>query len=221
MMNIVADNYSILQVLSRIGIPLGFGDATVEEVCSGHGVDCFTFLSLVNFVLSGKKEPDPQAISRLSVPTLVRFLQSSHTYFLEYFLPSIREKLLKGIRLNMGDVSFLIIRFFDEYYEEVRRHMEYEESDVFPYVEKLLRGDLTGPFRISTYSEHHDQAAEKLHELKKLILRYCPSDAEVNRLNDALYDIFRCEDELESHCLMEDHIFVPAIELLEANTAHK
>jgi regulator of cell morphogenesis and NO signaling len=56
---------------------------------------------------------------------------------------------------------------------------------------------------------------DKLKELKNIIIKYCPDSADINLLNDALYDIYRCEQELESHCMEEDRIFVPAVVKLE------
>ena len=50
MMNLISDNYSLLQVMSRFGIKVGFGDKSVEEVCNDNGVDCNTFLAVVNFI---------------------------------------------------------------------------------------------------------------------------------------------------------------------------
>lgn len=42
MSELVGDNYSVLLVMSRFGISLGFGDRTVEEVCARAGVDAPT-----------------------------------------------------------------------------------------------------------------------------------------------------------------------------------
>ena len=42
MSDIICDNYRLLQVISRFDIPLGFGDASVEEVCQTNQVDCHT-----------------------------------------------------------------------------------------------------------------------------------------------------------------------------------
>ena len=39
MIDIISDNYSMLQGLNAFGIRLGFGDKTVEEVCMEQGVD--------------------------------------------------------------------------------------------------------------------------------------------------------------------------------------
>ena len=46
MIDLISDNYSLLQVMSRFGLSLGFGDKTVKEVCELNGVDCRTFLKV-------------------------------------------------------------------------------------------------------------------------------------------------------------------------------
>lgn len=211
---LIADNFSLLQIMSRFGIKVGFGDKTVSEVCADSGVDCQTFLTVVNFVINGCCCADSDA-AQPEITSLIRYLRRSHDYFLEFSLPAIRRKLLDGIRLRTSDVSFLILKFFDEYSDEVRTHMEYEEKTVFGYIDRLLDGKTDPDYRMSVYSEHHSQVSTRLRELKKLILKYCPADADVNLLNAALYDIYHCERELENHCLIEDNILVPAIAAIE------
>lgn len=215
MVSLIADNYQLIQVMSRFGIPMGFGDKTVEKVCSDHGVDCATFLAVVNFIVDGFSNYDTD--NNVSVESLLLYLKRSHSYFLDYCLPAIRRKLLEGISLRTTDVSFLILKFFDEYMHEVRIHMEYEEKTVFKYVNNLLSGKSSEDYKITTYSEHHDLVSLKLKELKNIILKYCPEDANTNLLNDALYDIYRCEEELSSHCHIEDCLLVPAILRPERN----
>lgn len=213
MISLIADDFRLIQVMSRFGIKVGFGDKSVAEVCSEAGVDTNTFLAVVNFVVDGFT--NPAALSDLSVESLLQYLRQSHVYFLEYCLPAIRRKLLDGIKLRTTDVSFLILKFFDEYYTEVRAHMEYEERTVFGYVRTLLDGMQLPDFHISTYSDHHEQVSSKLTELKNIIIKYCPDDADANLLNAALYDIYRVEEELSNHCLVEDLMFVPLVERLE------
>lgn len=219
MASLIAEHYQLIQVMSRFGIPLGFGDDSVEKTCRDNGVDCSTFLTVVNFVLDGFAGYD--SIPDVSLESLLHYLRQSHIYFLEYFLPAIRRKLLDGIRLRTSDVSFLIIKFFDEYVHEVRTHMEYEEKTVFPYVKALLEGKNSSDYKVTTYSDHHEQVGYKLKELKSLIIKYCPESADINLLNDALYDIYRCEEELESHCHVEDCLLVPAILRLENDSSEE
>lgn len=213
MISLIAGDYRLIQVLSRFGIPMGFGDKTVAEVCADAGVDTCTFLTVANFLIDGANHYE--ASSEVSIPSLLLFLRRSHVYFLEYCLPAIRRKLLEGINMRISDVSFLILKLFDEYVNEVSTHMDFEDRTVFTYVDKILAGIKVSDFKISTYSDHHEQVATKLKELKTIIIKYCPSDANTNLLNDALYDIYRCEEELKTHCRLEDCIFVPAILNLE------
>lgn len=212
---LISENYRTIHVMTRFGIKIGFNDMTVDDVCRDAGVDTATFLAVVNFMQDGVNSIDPSV--KVSVGALLHYLKQSHIYFLEYSLPSIRRKLLDGINLRDTDVSFLILKLFDEYYSEVRRHMEYEEHNVFPYVESLLAGTPHTNFTISTYSDHHEQVGVHLHELKKILIKYCPKDAPALLMNDVLYDIYRCEDELNSHCLVEDRIFVPEIKRIESH----
>lgn len=213
MIDLISDNYSLLQVMSRFGLPLGFGDKTVQEVCEMNKVDCRTFLLVVNFVAEGFSRLDSS--EEISIPALVDYLRQAHFYFLEFSLPAIRRKLIEAIDCSQDDISFLIIKFFDEYMREVRKHMDYEEKTVFKYVDALLQGKTLANYKISTFSKHHDQVGEKLTELKKIIIKYCPAKANTNLLNAALFDIYACEEGLESHCKVEDYLFIPAILKLE------
>ena len=39
MSDLICGNYTLLQVMSRFDLSLGFGDQTVQEVCRANGVD--------------------------------------------------------------------------------------------------------------------------------------------------------------------------------------
>ena len=56
MIDLITDNYSMLQGLNAFGIRLGFGDKTVDEVCSEQNVDCYTFLAVVNYIINGRRQ---------------------------------------------------------------------------------------------------------------------------------------------------------------------
>ena len=216
MITLIKDNYSVLQALGSFGINLGFGDKTVSETCEMNGVDTYTFLAVVNFTInnySGFEDDE-----NISVPTLLHYLRASHTYYLDFQLPFIRRELQESI--SEGDaLGRLIMKFYDEYAQEVRRHMKYEEKTLFPYVESLLDGQPMNDYNIDTFSKHHEQADKKLRELKLMIIKYMPSDVHLNnKLTATLYDIYNNEEWLYQHAEVEDHIFTPAIRRLERLT---
>ena len=49
MSDLICDNYSLLMVMSRFGLSLGFGDKSVKDVCEAQNVDYRTFLAVANF----------------------------------------------------------------------------------------------------------------------------------------------------------------------------
>ena len=213
MCDLVCDRYPVLQVMSRFGIALGFGDKTIAEVCGENRVDTATFLAVVNLVLDFGGDAD----AGVSVRALTDYLHNSHGYFLDFRLPAIRRKLIEAIDCSHNDVAFAILRFFDEYVAEVHKHMDYEEQKVFPYVEGLLRGEHPEGYSIDIFRRHHDQVEAKLAELKRIIIRYYTSGS-TNELNGVLFDIFTCERDLASHNDIEDRLFIPAIKRLEERT---
>ena len=213
MCDLVCDRYSVLQVMSRFGIALGFGDKTIAEVCTDNKVDTATFLAVVNLLMNfGNGE---ELAEEVSVRALTDYLHNSHGYFLDFRLPAIRRKLIEAVDCSQSDVSFAILRFFDEYAAEVQRHMAYEEQTVFPYVESLLAGEKNTTYSMEIFRRQHDQVDAKLRELKNIIIKYYPSGS-TNELNGVLFDIFTCERELASHNAVEDEIFIPAVERLAA-----
>ena len=213
MITLIRDNYDLLQALGSFGISLGFGDKTVRETCDDNGVDTYTFLAVVNFTINGYGEFENDG--QLDVRTLVHYLDASHKYYLDFQLPFIRKELEESLSPS-DSLAQLILRFYDEYAHEIRRHMTYEQRTLFPYVQQLLDGKTPTEYSIETFSKHHKEADKKLRELKLLIIKYLPQDGlHNNKLTATLHDIYDNEEWLRQHAMVEDRIFVPAIRRLE------
>ena len=213
---LISDNNALLMVMSRFGLSLGFGDKTVAEVCEAQQVHCQTFLTVANFVSDVNRRANTYTVDEYSLSALLDYLKRSHAYYLEFSLPTIRRKLIETIDCSgTNEVATLILKFFDEYAREVRRHMEYENRSVFTYVEQLLKGYLPKDYDIATFASKHGQVNSKLSELKNIIVKYYPGKENNNQLNAVLFDIYNCEQDLATHCDVEDHLLVPAVAALE------
>ena len=214
MSDLIGEDYSLLTVLSRFNISLGFGDRSVAQVCEQHGVDTRTFLSVVNFLCENDYSLEPESDST-DLPSLISYLKNAHCYFLAFKLPLIRVKLVEATASAPKGVSLLILRFFDEYVTEVKRHMEYEDRTVFTYVERLLEKAPLPDYNIGVFRKRHMPVGAKLSELKNIIIKYYPAGESSNLLNEVLFDIFSCERDLQEHCRVEDYLFVPLIARME------
>lgn len=218
MCDIISREPALLQVLTRFGVTLGVGEKTVAEVCALHDVDVPTFLALINFS-NDQDLVSNHFVDKISVPALITYLKRAHNYFLDFQLPGIRRKLLEAIDCSRtDDVAYMILRFYDDYMGEVRRHMQHENKKIFTYVEALLQGKKQVGFSISQFAKSHTSIDHKLQELKNIIIKYYTPTGHYDRLNGVLFDIFNCEADLHTHCQVEDKLFVPAVILLEERT---
>lgn len=217
MSDVISDDYRMLQMISRFGITLGFGDKTVAETCKEAGVDAQTFLTVVNFLTDTNHAHSSEMVEHIQLSDMLRYLKNSHTYFTDYRLPVIRRRLIQAIDMR-SHIAMLIIKFYDEYVAEVSRHMAYENEHVHPYVEGLLEGR-RGNLRLSDITSQHEGSHasidRSLTELKSIIIKYYPNDQNAALLSDVLMDIYMVEEDFLNHCHLEDTLFAQCVRQLE------
>lgn len=217
MSELINEDVTILSSISRFGISLGFGHITVQEACERNNIHCETFLAIVNFLSEGGNVEFIENYKHLSLETVINYLKNAHSFFLEYKLPAIRTQLIEAVEsTGKGNkYSDVFLKFFNEYFEEVRKHMGYEEQVVFPYVLNLINGDYKGKYRIADFEKQHSDVDSKLAELKNILIKYYPAEGVNYLLNDVLFDLLWCEKDLSNHNQVEDYFFVPVIEAIE------
>jgi len=215
MSNVINSDYRLLQIISRFGITLGFNEKTIKEVCDEQNVDCQTFLAVLNISEFGEKDIESWT-ERVSLSAITDYLRQAHSYFLEFQLPVVRRKLVEAMDCSThNEVSFLILKFYDESVSEIRRHMEHEDEYVFNYVDLLLKGEAKERITLEASILHPRPIEQKISELKNIIIKYCKLNSNNNLMNAVLYDIFMCEEDLYKHCKLEDVLFIPAVHLYE------
>jgi regulator of cell morphogenesis and NO signaling len=209
---LVRSDLNLLFVLNQFSMPMGFGDKTIGEICRSHGVDTESFLTLLMFHAQPDK-PDKERLCHLDAATILTYLKNSHTYFLDYRLPAIKEQL--AVALQAHATRSTILQYFDEYETEVKEHMNYENLVFFPYVESLLAGSEPVGYSVKDFQARHNNVDEALEELLSLLIKYLPTEGQYFLLSDALEAIKRCHRDLTLHTYLEDDILVPKIQLLE------
>ncbi len=211
MREIVADNNLLLMVISRFDIGFGFGDKTISEVCRSYNVDVDTFLAVCNLLNNQDYKRYP-----VKLPSLMGYLKRAHSSFVDMTLPKIRHKLIEAINYSdSNDVAFLLMKFYDDYVVEVKKHMDYENDTIFSYVDELLKGHIKDDFSITKFSVNHSHTATKLNELKDIFI-YHYNQRDNLLLSSALFDIVMCERDMMSHFEVESKLFLPAVEALES-----
>lgn len=218
MYDVLCDEHHLFQMLSRFGIPLGFGEKNVREVCKESNVDVTTFLAVANYVKVGP-EVASYYVDKVSAAALTDYLKRAHSYFLDFQLPDIRRRLVSSINCSdANEVAFLILQLFDEFMRDVRHHMEAENKKMFRSVDQLLQGGSIPDTQFLQFAHSNESFNHKLQELKNLIIKYYKGDGPNELLNTVLFDLFNCEEDLQLHRGVENDLFLPAVELLMERT---
>ena len=212
---IILNNHFLLMVLERFGISLGLQEKTVKDICSEHDINTDVFLAI--YKLHSKPNEIPELNIQIEdIRVIVNYLRNTHKYYKTEVLPKLTEQI-KSIIENNNSLSFILIeRFFEDYKKEVLKHLEYEETLVYPYAINLISdSDKITNYKISNYKNHHDDIETKLLDLKNLLIKHIPvKDDQVLRRN-LLFELFRFEKDLRIHTIIEEKILVSAVEKIE------
>lgn len=215
MANLILVNPGLILLLPRFNIPLGFGDKSVKEVCSGHGVSTDFFLLVCNIYTIDNYVPPLEKVLATDMGMLNCYLEASHSYYLDRRLPHIASHIARmtaEMDCRMGGV---LKRFFEEYNNEVVAHFRYEEQYVFPHLKRLLAGETDHSYRISQYSPSHTNIEDKLDDLTQILFKYLPEEVKAYETIGAMFDILQLSEDLKKHSLIEEKVLIPYVEHLE------
>lgn len=199
--DLIARQEDAIQIISRFGLTMGVGEQTIEEVCTAHHVHTPTFLSVVNY----KVFQQPSTPQEIDIPTLQRYLNNAHSYFLDFRLPRLRRALIEAIipADPTTKIPGLILRCYDEFVEQIRTHIEHENQGLF-----------------EQHAHDDERITDKLTEIKNLIIKYYPSPVTDDRsplpvtypLISVMSDLWHTEQDFADHCAIEDDILRPALD---------
>ena len=168
----------LLLTLSHFGIPMGFGDKTIAQVCAEHGVDPQFFLLICEVYSNDSYIPSLATIKSTPMQGLVPYLLRSHDYYLNRRLPHIAHHLEKIASMLPSRAGKAIKQFFNAYVEEVREHFVHEETTVYPHISHLLSGNQRDKFKIKDFLASHGNLDDKLSDLVQIIFKISPSKIE-------------------------------------------
>jgi len=213
---LLTDDRRLLQLLPRFGIGLGFGDRNVAQVCQMNNVNTDLFLMICKIYSDNNFRPEQQELQHIDMSNLLSYLKASHTYYLDERFPHIEEHLQRIIDACGQKYGPMLSHFYDEYKQEVMRHIQYyEEEVVFPYIEALLNGQHTDSYKIDEFEHNHTNIQDTLDDMMNILLKYLPGDILPKERIEISYDIMELSDDLNRHSLIEERILIPYFESIE------
>ena len=213
-------DFRLLRILGRLEIKLGFGEATIAQVCKRNGLDEKTFVLLCKSYTDANFRPSAADLENACGGDVLHYLRRSHSYYVNTALVGLQKSLEKLLEC-CGEPSVKVIRkFYTDYKKELERHFDYEEKVVFPYVEAICSG--SKPSGSDTFlGDEHNDIDDKITDLKNIVMKYLPEDMPGSRMMETLSMLFLLREDLQSHTAVEDNILMPMIKILEEKYGRK
>lgn len=230
MAEVIVQNHHLLSIINRFGIQLGFGERSVAEVCELYEIPVDFFLEIVNAFNNPDFFP-MKNMNSFPLGLIVDYLFKAHSFYLDVKVPEIEvliEKLLRSTDSESKKAVLLIQKFFAEYAQQLKEHIEKEEQEVYPYImdlEKLYESnkmeDIANftaqyAFRIDEYARDHEDIEEKLYDIKNLIIKYIKPQGDYVTCFKILGQIDHLEEDINDHSKMENKILIPRVRVMEA-----
>lgn len=200
MCELMAEEEDALQVVSRFGLGVGVGDASIADVCAQAHVHAGTVLAVLNYKLHHQLAEQTD----IDLDTLRMYLRNAHTYFIDFRLPRVRSTLVDAIyaaeaTATNSQIPMLILRCYDEWAQEIRAHIERENEG-----------------QVEAHAHDEQTYTGKLKEIKRLIIKYFPTQPDdvkqTYALLQVLSDIWHTEQDFAQHCAIEEEILAPAMQ---------
>jgi regulator of cell morphogenesis and NO signaling len=211
--------HSLLTILPRLGIPLGFGEKSIGQLCAEHRVSEPLFMLISRVYCQNDYFPTANELQQCPMTDILQYLTQSHVDYLENKLPHIERHLHKLLEPMDPKYSTLISNFYTEFRKEVKKHFQYEEEVIFPYLRQFIsEQDATesASYQKSTFHQQHNDIEDTLNDLTNLLLKYIPAEVSSDERVDMLLDMYALSNDIAKHAMMEDRILVPYIQLLES-----
>jgi regulator of cell morphogenesis and NO signaling len=211
--------HSLLTILPRLGIPLGFGEKSIGQLCEEHRVSEALFLLISRVYCQDDYYPTANELQQCPMTDIIQYLITSHKDYLENKLPHIEHHLNTLLEPMDKKYSTLISNFYAEFRKEVEKHFEYEEKVIFPYLRQIIseqEATESATYQKNTFNQQHDDIEDTLNDLSNLLLKYIPAEISPVERVDMLLDMYALSSDIAKHAMMEDRILVPYIQLLES-----
>ena len=215
MADLLLSNSRLLTLFERLGIRLGFGERSVDEVCAEQGVSPHLLVAMSNIVTGRQSQPSIEPLTCDDLRSIVDYLRLSHHNYTAHYFPALHSHIHTMASALSSRQQEIINSFYDVYEAEVLKHFHYEEQTVFPYIESLIGGVPSTEFTIGDFAETHSDIDEKLADLLNIIVKYLPDSDETMASHAVLRDIYLIEEELAGHTLIENRLLIPLAARIE------
>lgn len=212
-------NNNLVLLMPRLGLGLGVGNRTVEEVCSLNNISADFVLLVCNMYTYCDYQPTMEDLEKTDLSMLVPYLRASHAYYIGERMPHLERHLSGVVHRSDSRYADAMMAFFEQYKREMSDHFAYEEQHVYPRLQggKKVKGIASShqgdsPSKLSS---SHIGMVDKISDLLQILYKYMPSQADTEELNELIFGLLQLSSDFERHAAIEEHVLMPYLHHLE------
>lgn len=209
--DVISSNHNLILLLSRMGIQLGFGEKTIEEVCMQYQVSKEFVLMVFNVSTFDDYSPSDDYFINTDMSMLVPFLKASHHHYLNERLPHIEKHLNHLVDSVDERYGKILKKFYADFTAEISDHFRFEEGEVFSWLNNNERNRSL----FSDFADSHENLNDALLDLTQIVYKYLPSNVMPDDTIELVFDILQLSADLEKHTQIEEKILIPYAKTLE------
>lgn len=174
----VTSDCSIIPVLNRLGINLGFAERTVGEIAAAHGIDPQFLVTIINTFRSDDYFP-ATALRSLDITVMVRYFELTDGYYEHFLIPNVERHFDALMQSHDGNPSLTLLRrLFDDARGQLLLCLKDDRNELFPALRALAATD--GSHAARRRKTPWDSVEEILSDLLGMIVKHISGDFNPN-----------------------------------------
>ena len=221
---LVARDYRTASVFKKQGIDFCCsGNRTIADACNKAQLDPAAMVKTLEEVVTHPGNNPNTDYKTWPLDLLADYIEKKHHRYVQEKIVEITPFLTKVARVHGERHPELeeVLSLFNGCAEELTQHMEKEEQILFPFVRRMVTGNLepatfgTVQNPISVMMDEHTAEGERFRRIAELTDDYTPPADACNtyRVTYALLKEF--EEDLQLHIHLENNILFPKAIMLE------
>jgi len=218
--HIVAERPAASRLFERLGVDYCCGgDRPLEAACAEEGLDATTVLRMLEAGVDPDAVASPDETTDWTtapIDALIDHIEQTHHAYLREELPRLDELLAKVTRVHADEAPWLesLREVFSEMKPHMLRHIEKEETIVFPFIRQRLGQAVDddadpialGPQPMKMMEMEHDDTGEALERIRALTDGYTPPEWACDTLRDTIERLRNLEQDTHQHVHKENNI---------------
>ena len=219
----VADDYRKAEVFKKFGIDFCCGGKDqLDRICNKKGINIAEVKQALKALDEQQLEQNKQDYQNWDIDILSEYIIETHHKYVNDALPLLDEFSAKVAKVHGASNPEVIeiARLFQAVANELRMHMDKEETILFPYIRQMAMAKHLGellplsPFGtiknpINMMEAEHESAGGNMQAISELSNGYNPPEWACNTYKVLYAKLQEFENDLHQHVHLENNILFP------------